>query len=104
MHVDEAVQGRGQKHVQVLVVLDLCDPAPVRVDFNASKVLLSALVLCRALVLESYLLFLGRSELSGFILLLREGFGAIVAVVISRPTFALFFFSVFLLLLGGFLS
>ena len=70
VHVDEAIQGGRQKHVQILVVLNLGDPAPMRVNFNAGEVLLSAFVLGGTFVLEGNLLFLGGGELSCFILLL----------------------------------
>ena len=45
VHVDEAVQGRGDEVVQVFVVLDLCDPSPMTVDLDACETLLLDTVL-----------------------------------------------------------
>ena len=57
VHMDEAVQGAGHEEVQILVVLDFRDPAPMRMHFQTGEALFSASVLSGSLVLHSLTLF-----------------------------------------------
>ena len=54
VHVDEPVERRSQKRIEVFIVLDLCDPTPVRVHFFAFKTLLFASILSRPLSHSCY--------------------------------------------------
>ena len=83
MHVNETIKRRGQKHVQVFIVLDLGDPTPVRVNFDACKVLFTALVLGRSLVFEGDFLLLSWSELFLLVLPFGERLLTIVTVVVT---------------------
>ena len=70
VHMDEAIQRRGKKHVQVLVILNLGDPAPMGMDLGRYVTVLIALVLGRALVFGELTLLLSLSLLRILLVLL----------------------------------
>jgi hypothetical protein len=54
VHMDKAIERRGQKPHQILVVFDLCDPAPMRVHLGAFKTFFLGLILNGSLGLSFF--------------------------------------------------
>ena len=58
MHVNEAVERGGKKHVQVFIVLNLGDPAPMSMHFHTCVAFLVTSVLRRPAILQVFSLLL----------------------------------------------
>lgn len=52
VHMDKSIKGWREQHVQVIIVFELCDPAPMSMYFQAMETFFSASVRCRTLVLS----------------------------------------------------